>query len=361
MTIAPNFLDQILHNIKETQSSENLEAIRISILGKRGLLTEEMKSLSALVGEERREKGIVLNTLKEQIEKSLEVQKHLLDAQSLEAQVAKEWQDITLTPRPSPSGKVHPITQVKEEVLAFFTRFGFSLEEGPEIETIEHNFTALNIPEHHPARQMHDTFYLNFEKDTPSKEPYLLRTHTSNIQIRAMRQGEGPFRFLSIGRVFRSDYDMTHTPMFHQIEAVALEKSLHMGHLKGILTDFLRTFFGIKDLSLRFRPSFFPFTEPSAEVDIGYTIKDGKLILGGSDKWLEILGCGMMHPAVIRNCNLDPSNIGGFAFGMGLERIAMLKYGIPDLRSFFESDMRWLNHYGFSCFSSPSLFGSVAR
>lgn len=357
MTLASNFLDQTLQTILSTRTPEDLEMLRVSLLGKRGVLTEEMKSLSSLVGEERREKGMILNTLKHQIENSLSDQKNLLEEQHLETQIEKEWEDITLPIRPSVIGKVHPITQVTEEVLAFFTRFGFSLEEGPEIETIEHNFTALNIPEHHPARQMHDTFYFK----NRNSEPNLLRTHTSNVQIRTMRNGKGPFRFLSIGRVYRSDYDMTHTPMFHQVEALALEKGLHMGHLKGILTDFLRTFFGIKDLSLRFRPSFFPFTEPSAEVDIGYTIKDGKLILGGSERWLEILGCGMVHPAVIRNSHLDPSHFDGFAFGMGLERIAMLKYGIPDLRSFFESDIRWLNHYGFSCLSSPSLFGSVSR
>lgn len=360
MTLAPNFFDHTLQTIQATQTIEELEAIRVAILGKRGTLTEEMKNLGTLTGEERRNRGIVLNTLKQQIESALEIRKHYLEAQDLEAQIHNEWQDITLPIRLSSEGKVHPITQVKEEVLAFFTRFGFSLEEGPEVESIDNNFTALNIPKHHPARQMHDTFYLNSRKDQNS-EPYLLRTHTSNVQIRTLRQGTGPFRFLAIGRVYRSDYDMTHTPMFHQIDAVALEKGLHMGHLKGILTDFLQTFFGIKNLSIRFRPSFFPFTEPSAEVDIGYTLKDGKLILGGEDNWLEILGCGMIHPTVLHNCNIDPSQIEGFAFGMGLERIAMLKYGIPDLRSFFESDLRWLKHYGFSCFSSPSLFGSVVR
>ncbi|MBS0185219.1 MAG: phenylalanine--tRNA ligase subunit alpha [Proteobacteria bacterium] len=352
-------LETFLQNIKKTQALSDLEDIRISILGKKGILTDHMKTMMSLSPEERRNQGAFLNIFKDKISQALETQKKILEAQALEETLKDSWEDITLPIRPSPSGKVHPLTQAKEEVLSFFTKQGFSLEEGPEIETADHNFGDLNIPEHHPARQMHDTFYLKARNPENSKEPLLLRTHTSNIQIRQFKTKKPPFRFVSIGPVYRSDYDNTHTPMFHQVELVALEKGLNMGHLKGLLTEFLKFFFNLPELEIRLRPSFFPFTEPSAEVDIGYSHKDGKIILGKADNWLEILGCGMIHPNVISNCGLDPSEIGGFAFGMGLERIAMLKYGIPDLRSFFEGDLRWLNHYGFSWGTSPSLFGSV--
>ncbi|HQS84627.1 MAG: phenylalanine--tRNA ligase subunit alpha [Alphaproteobacteria bacterium 16-39-46] len=355
----PRALESLLQNIKETQTLSGLDDIRISILGKKGLLTEHMKTLGALSPDEKRTQGAFLNSFKSKIEEALESQKKLLETLALEDSLKEVWEDITLPIRPSISGKVHPLTQAKEEVLSFFTKKGFSLEEGPEIETSDYNFSDLNIPKHHPARQMHDTFYLKARNPQNPEEALLLRTHTSNVQIRQFKTKKPPFRFVSIGPVYRSDYDNTHTPMFHQIELVALEKGLNMGHLKGLLTEFLKFFFDLPELEIRLRPSFFPFTEPSAEVDIGYSHKDGKIVLGKAENWLEILGCGMIHPNVISNCGLDPSEIGGFAFGMGLERIAMLKYGIPDLRSFFEGDLRWLNHYGFSWGTSPSLFGSV--
>ncbi len=356
----PHALDVFLQKIQESQTLSGLEEIRISILGKKGALTEHMKTLGSLSPEERRDQGAFLNSFKDKLELSLEIQKKNLELRALEDHMKGDWEDITLPARPSSYGKVHPLTQAKEEVLSFFTKHGFSLEEGPEIETAEYNFGALNIPEHHPARQMHDTFYLKDRNPQNPEEALLLRTHTSNVQVRQFKTQKPPFRFISIGPVYRSDYDATHTPMFHQVELVALEKGLNMGHLKGLLTDFLKFFFDLPELEIRLRPSFFPFTEPSAEVDIGYRHKDGKIILGKAENWLEILGCGMIHPNVISNCGLDPSEIGGFAFGMGLERIAMLKYGIPDLRSFFEGDLRWLNHYGFSWGTSPSLFGRVA-
>lgn len=352
-------LDDLLQTIQASETVEALEDFRIYLLGKKGILTEQMKALSQLEGDDRRAQGNILNTLKNHLERALEDKKQLLEKEAIDLHLQKAWEDITLPARPSSEGKVHPLTQAKEEVLSFFAQHGFALEEGLEIDTSDHNFGDLNIPPHHPARQMHDTFYLKASNPQKPNEPLLLRTHTSNTQIHQFRSKKPPLRFVSIGPVYRSDYDMTHTPMFHQVELVALEKGLNMGHLKGLLTSFLKFFFDLPDLSIRLRPSFFPFTEPSAEVDIGYTLKNGQLTLGRADHWLEILGCGMIHPNVIKNCGLDPSEIGGFAFGMGLERIAMLKYGILDLRSFFEADLRWLQHYGFSWGTSPSLFGRV--
>ena len=360
-------LDEALKNIESSPSLEALEEIRLAWLGKKGLLTEEMKKLGALSPEERKERGAFLNTQKVKIEQALASRKSHLESIALESSLSQEWQDITLPYRPQQIGKIHPITQLMEEIITYFYYDGFTLEEGPEIEDEEKNFSALNIPSHHPARQMQDTFYLEMKEDGNASilnkgflenVPSLLRTHTSNLQIRTMRRDQPPYRFLSMGRVYRSDYDMTHTPMFHQLEVVVVEKNITMGHLKGFLIDFLRHLFNAPHLDVRFRPSYFPFTEPSVEIDCNYTRNpDGSLTLGEGDQWLELLGAGMIHPTVLKNCDVNPSEWHGFAIGMGLERIAMLKYGIGDLRTFFESDVRWLKHYGFNSLSSPSIFG----
>jgi phenylalanyl-tRNA synthetase alpha chain len=266
--------------------------------------------------------------------------------------LAEEAIDVSLPIRPEMAGRLHPITQTIDEAIAILGEMGFSVAEGPEIEDDFHNFTALNIPPEHPARQMHDTFYFP-EKDDGSRN--VLRTHTSPVQIRTMVSGEPPFRIIAPGRTYRCDSDMTHTPMFHQIEGLVIDESTHFGHLKGCLLNFLSAFFEVDDLPLRFRPSFFPFTEPSAEVDIGCAREGGELKIGAGRDWMEILGCGMVHPNVLKACDIDPDKYQGFAFGLGVERMAMLKYGIPDLRTFFDADLRWLKHYGFVPLEAPSL------
>lgn len=327
--------------INQCPSLRELEDIRVRLLGKSGDITQMLKNLSALDTDQRRTKGAEINTLKEAVLKSLEERRAHLTAQALAVRLEEEAVDVTLPIRPEPMGTLHPLTRTIEEITSYFARIGFSVAEGSDIEDEEHNFTALNIPEHHPARQLHDTFYLNAEQ-------LLLRTHTSPIQIRTMKATQPPVRILSLGRVYRSDFDATHTPMFHQVEGLVIDKGITMGHLKSTITDFLRHFFGIDDLPMRFRPSFFPFTEPSAEVDIGCSREGGALKIGTGKDWLEILGCGMVHPKVLANCGIDPDAWQGFAFGMGLDRITMLKYGLPDIRPFFEGDTRWLKHYGFS-------------
>jgi len=294
-----------------------------------------------LDADQRREKGAEINLVKQGVLLSLEERRAHLAALALDNKLASEAVDVTLSIRPESTGTLHPLTRTIEEVTAYFAKAGFTVAEGSDIEDEEHNFNALNIPAHHPARQSQDTFYLN-------AVDRLLRTQTSPVQIRTMRSTKPPIRILCMGRVYRSESDATHTPMFHQLEVLVIDKGIHMGHLKSTLTDFLRHYFGIADLPMRFRPSFFPFTEPSAEVDIGCSREGGTLKIGGSKDWLEILGCGMVHPKVLANCGIDPEEYQGFAWGMGLDRISMLKYGLPDLRPFFEGDTRWLKHYGFS-------------
>ncbi|MBT5110937.1 MAG: phenylalanine--tRNA ligase subunit alpha, partial [Rhodospirillaceae bacterium] len=276
---------------------------------------------------------------------ALESRRDALANVELDAALARDQVDITLSARPENEGRLHPISQTIDEIIAIFGEMGFVLAEGPDIEDDFHNFTALNIPPEHPARQMHDTFYLPEQPDGSRK---LLRTHTSSVQVRTMQNSEPPLRIIVPGRAFRCDSDMTHTPMFHQVEGLIVDKTVHMGHLKGCLIEFCRAYFETSDVPVRFRPSFFPFTEPSAEVDIGCSRQDGTLKIGAGDDWLEILGCGMVHPKVLDACGIDSSEYQGFAFGMGIERIAMLKYGMPDLRTFFDADMRWLRHYGFA-------------
>lgn len=333
-------LKEWLHDIVSCQDLEALEAQRIRLVGKNGALTSLLKDLSQLTPEQRKERGAELNRLKESVLSCLEEKKSALSRAGLDARLHREKLDMTLPVRPTAVGKLHPLTQVYEEITGYFQHLGFQVASGPDIEDDEHNFTALNIPPHHPARQAHDTFYMK----TGDR---LLRTHTSPVQIRVMRKQPPPLRLIVPGRTYRCDHDATHTPLFHQAELLVVDRGIHMGHLKGCVSDFVRHFFDVDDLPVRFRPSFFPFTEPSAEVDIGCIREKGQLKIGKGSGWLEILGCGMVHPNVLRNCDLDPSVYQGFAVGMGLERLAMLKYGIPDLRDFYGCDLRWLNYYGF--------------
>jgi len=344
---------EALGAVEQAADLAALETARVAVLGKKGSVTGLMKTLGGMAPEARKEFGARVNQLKGEIEAALEARKSLLGSAALAARLASEKIDISLPARPESQGSLHPIGQVMDEVAAIFGEMGFTWAEGPDIEDDWHNFSALNIPPDHPARQMQDTFYLPSRADGT---PMVLRTHTSPVQARTMLNKDvqkrladgGALRIIVPGRTFRIDNDATHTPMFHQVEGLVIDRTTHMGHLKGCLVDFCRAFFEIDDLPLRFRPSYFPFTEPSAEVDIGCSWKGGELKIGAGDSWLEILGSGMVHPNVIANCGLDPAVYQGFAFGMGIDRIAMLKYGIPDLRNFFDSDLRWLRHYGFS-------------
>ncbi|MBU0799734.1 MAG: phenylalanine--tRNA ligase subunit alpha [Alphaproteobacteria bacterium] len=332
-----------------------LEQVRVTALGKKGRITDLMKNLGTMSPEERKTTGAALNELKDEIAALIEKQESALKRQDMDARLARETVDVTLSPRPEQTGHIHPISQTMEEFVSLFADMGFVVNEGPDIEDDFHNFTALNFPPGHPAREMHDTFYLPDDTSEQGEAARkLLRTHTSTVQIRTMMKQKPPIRMVCMGRTYRSDYDMTHTPMFHQIEGLVIDKETHMGHLKGCLLDFVRAYFEIEDLPLRFRPSFFPFTEPSAEIDIGCSREGGGLKIGAGESWLEIGGCGMVHPNVLKNCGIDPDEYQGFAFGMGVERMAMLKYGIPDLRTFFESDVRWLDHYGFNPLNRPN-------
>ncbi|MBX2835120.1 MAG: phenylalanine--tRNA ligase subunit alpha [Micavibrio sp.] len=342
-----------------------LDEVRVSVLGKKGRITALMKTLGRMDPEERKTTGQALNVLKDEIAALIKRQESALKKQAMDVRLASETLDISLPPRPERKGHVHPISQTIEEMVTIFASMGFSVAEGPDIEDDWHNFTALNFPPGHPAREMQDTFFLpDDESEQGERAKKLLRTHTSSVQIRNMTEiaktGAPPIKTICFGRTYRSDYDMTHTPMFHQMECLFIDKDVTMAHLKGCLTDFVRTFFALDDLPVRFRPSFFPFVEPGAEVDIGYvknkdgSIKLGKAPEGQEQKWMEILGSGMVHPNVLKNCGIDPEEYQGFAFGCGIERIAMLKYGIPDLRTFFDCDVRWLAHYGFSSIDRPN-------
>ena len=339
---------ELITTVRAANDMTALEEVRVLALGKKGKVTGMMQTLGGLEPEQRKAMGQALNLLKDEIAAEIDSRAETLKKAALEARLQQERIDITLSPRPAAQGKIHPITKTVEEATAIFADMGFAVAEGPEIEDDFHNFTALNFPANHPARQMHDTFYL---PDSPGKAgdaaKRLLRTHTSTVQVHVMQTQKPPIRVVIPGRTYRSDYDMTHTPMFHQIEGLIIDTETHMGHLKGCLTEFCRRFFEIDDLPTRFRPSFFPFTEPSAEMDIGCSRAGGEFKIGAGEGWMEILGCGMVHPNVLKNCGIDPDTYQGFAFGMGVERITMLKYGIPDLRTFFESDIRWLRHYGF--------------
>ncbi len=347
---------ELMAQVENAGGLDDLEKIRVSALGKKGRITELMKGLGAMDAEARKEAGQALNALKADIANALEAGKRSMGDSELDARLAQEKVDVTLPVRPEAEGRIHPISQTLDEVVAILGEMGLSVAEGPDIEDDWHNFTALNIPPDHPARQEHDTFYL---PGSGEDDRLVLRTHTSPVQIRTMMASKPPFRIIVPGRTYRCDYDATHSPMFHQVEGLVVDETTHMGHLKGCLIEFCRAFFDMDDLPVRFRPSYFPFTEPSAEVDIGCTREGGEFRIGHGDDWLEILGCGMVNPKVLENCNIDPAKYQGFAFGLGIERMAMLKYGIPDLRTFFESDLRWLRHYGFSALQVPSMVGGL--
>ena len=338
----------ILEELKLISSIDSLEALRIKYLGKKGLVSLEMKSLSSLSIEEKKIKGQELNTFKSFFEKEIQNKRSEIETSSINEKLRKENIDATLPPRNFETGRLHPISQTTYKIIEIFGNMGFSVKSGPDIETDFNNFTALNIPDHHPAREMQDTFYLDKK---------VLRTHTSPVQVRTMLESKPPIRIIVPGRTYRSDSDSTHTPMFHQVEGLLIDEKSTMSHLKGCLIDFLKEFFEISDLKYRFRPSYFPFTEPSAEMDIAYTKTNNILKFGEGDEWMEILGCGMVDPIVLENCKIDSKKFQGFAFGMGIERLSMLKYGITDIRSFYESDFRWIQHYGFNPLDLNSTSG----
>jgi phenylalanyl-tRNA synthetase alpha chain len=356
MTDLSHLEKEILKAVEAAHDEAALEAARVAALGKKGRVSELMKGLGAMSAEERKSAGAQFNALKERIEAQLQTKRAALKKTALDAKLAAERQDISLPLLAAPelSGRVHPVSQVVDEIVEIFAPLGFSVAVGPDVETDENNFTALNIPEEHPARQMHDTFYLEPGADGAR---YLLRTHTSPVQVRTMRAGPPPYRIIVPGRTYRCDSDQTHTPMFHQVEALVIDRGIHMGHLKWTIEHFAKAFFEVETVKMRFRPSYFPFTEPSAEVDIGCRREKGEIVFGEGEDWLEIMGCGMVHPNVLRHAGLDPSEWQGFAFGMGIDRIAMLKYGMPDLRAFFDADLRWLKHYGFMPLDVPSAGG----
>ena len=350
--------EELMAAVNGATDTAALEEARISALGKKGRLSVMMKGLGVMDPEERKSMGQALNALKTEVADAIESAKTALENAELDAGLDADAVDVTLPVRPQTEGRIHPISQTIDEITAILGEMSFTVAEGPDIEDDWHNFTALNIPPDHPARQEHDTFYLPGEQDG---ERMVLRTHTSPVQIRTMQNGEPPFRIIVPGRTYRCDYDATHSPMFHQVEGLLIDEAIHMGHLKGCLIEFCRAFFDMDDLPVRFRASYFPFTEPSAEVDIGCTREGGQFRIGHGDDWLEILGCGMVNPKVLENCGIDPVKYQGFAFGMGVERLAMLKYGIPDLRTFYETDLRWLKHYGFSALDMPSMVGGLNR
>ena len=350
--------NQILAAIDAADTPDALEAVRIDALGKQGSVSALLKTLGQMSPEERQVQGPVINGLREAVTNGIAAKKAVLETAILNQRLATERLDMTLPAPESPRGTVHPVSQVMDELAEIFADMGFAVAEGPEIEDDWHNFSALNIPETHPARAMHDTFYFPDQMARDGKK-MLLRTHTSPVQIRTMTSQEPPIRIIAPGRVYRSDSDATHTPMFHQIEGLVIDKGIHLGHLKWTLETFLKAFFERDDVVLRLRPSYFPFTEPSVEVDVGYSVVKGKRVIGGSEGWMEVLGSGMVHRKVIEACGLDPDVWQGFAFGTGVDRLAMLKYGMDDLRAFFDGDNRWLQHYGFNALDVPTLSGGV--
>jgi phenylalanyl-tRNA synthetase alpha chain len=358
MTDTATLQNQILAAIDAAATPDALEAVRIDALGKQGSVSGLLKTLGQMSPEERQVQGPVINGLREAVSAAVAAKKDALDTAILNQRLATERLDMSLPAPEAPRGSVHPVSQVMDELAEIFADMGFAVAEGPEIEDDWHNFTALNIPETHPARAMHDTFYFP-NKDAEGRS-MLLRTHTSPVQIRTMTSQEPPIRIIAPGRVYRSDSDATHTPMFHQIEGLVIDKGIHLGHLKWTLETFLKAFFERDDVVLRLRPSYFPFTEPSVEVDVGYSVVNGKRVIGGAEGWMEVLGSGMVHRKVIEACGLDPNVWQGFAFGTGVDRLAMLKYGMDDLRAFFDGDNRWLGHYGFNALDVPTLSGGVS-
>jgi phenylalanyl-tRNA synthetase alpha chain len=350
---------EIMGAIAAAGDESALEAVRVSALGKKGMVSELLKTLGAMTPQERKEKGPLINGLKDRVTESIAARREELKNAALDQRLNTETVDVTLPVREAPAeiGRVHPISQVIDELTVIFADMGFAVAEGPDIETDAYNFTMLNFPESHPARDMHDTFFFN---PKPDGSRLLLRTHTSPVQIRTMLAQKPPIRVIIPGRTYRCDSDQTHTPMFHQVEGLVIDRKSHLGHLKWILEEFCKAFFEVDQVKMRFRPSFFPFTEPSLEVDIQCRRDKGEIRFGEGEDWLEILGCGMVHPNVLKNCGLDPDEYQGFAWGLGIDRIAMLKYGMPDLRAFFEADVRWLAHYGFRPLDFPTLAGGLS-
>ncbi len=359
MTDLAQLENEILADVAAAPDDAALEAVRVAVLGKNGTITGLLKTLGSLAPEQRKSQGALINGMRDRVNTALAERRDAFKAAALEARLNTESVDVTLPVREAPAeiGRVHPITQVIDELTAIFADLGFAVAEGPDIETDDYNFTKLNFPEEHPARAMHDTFFFN---PKPDGSRLLLRTHTSPVQVRTMLNQKPPIRVIIPGRTYRCDSDQTHTPMFHQVEGLVIDKGSHLGHMKWILEEFFKAFFEVDRVGMRFRPSFFPFTEPSLEVDIQYRRDKGEIRFGEGEGWMEILGCGMVHRNVLRNCGLDPDEYQGFAWGMGIDRIAMLKYGMPDLRAFFEADVRWLSHYGFRPLDWPTLAGGLS-
>ena len=349
----------VLSDIAAASDEAALEAVRVAALGKKGSISALLATLGKMSPDERKTEGAKINLAKDRVTEALAARRDILKNAALDVRLASEVIDVTLPVRDTPAdtGRIHPLTQVMDELTAIFADMGFSIAEGPDIETDDYNFTKLNFPEGHPAREMHDTFFFNRKEDG---ERPLLRTHTSPVQVRTMLNQKPPIRVICPGRTYRIDSDATHTPQFHQVEGLVIDKGSHLGHLKWILAEFCKAFFEVDHVNMKFRPSFFPFTEPSLEVDIQCRRANGEIRFGEGEDWLEILGCGMVHPNVLRNCGLDPDEYQGFAWGLGIDRIAMLKYGMHDLRAFFEADVRWLSHYGFRPLDFPTLAGGLS-
>ena len=347
--------DEFVSKLEEKLNLSELNKIKSELFGKNGLISSQFKLIGSIKDSERKKFATDLNIIKDELQDLINSKIGEIQTTEINEKLEKEKIDVTLPERNFTRGKIHPVSQTIDEISSIFSEIGFSVEEGPDVENEYNNFTALNTPDNHPARDMHDTFYLD------EKKQKLLRTHTSPVQIRTMINNKPPFKIIAPGRTYRSDSDQTHAPMFHQVEGLHIDKDINMGHLKGCLNYFIKEFFEVDKIKMRFRPSHFPFTEPSAEVDIGYEIKDGKIIIGEGDKWLEILGCGMVHPNVLKNVKVNPDEFQGYAFGIGIDRLAMLKYGINDLRAFFDCDYRWLNQFGFDPIDVPSSYRGLSR
>jgi len=347
--------NEFLIKLKENLNLSEINEIKSKLFGKNGLISSQFKKIGSITESERKKFASDLNIVKDELQNLIDLKINEIQNTEINKRLEKEKIDITLPERTFVRGKIHPVSQTIDEISSIFSEIGFSVEEGPDVENEYNNFTALNTPDNHPARDMHDTFYLDEKKEK------LLRTHTSPVQVRTMLKDKPPFKIIAPGRTYRSDSDQTHSPMFHQVEGLHIDKNINMGHLKGCLDYFIKEFFEVDKIKMRFRPSHFPFTEPSAEVDIGYEMKNGKIVIGDGDQWLEILGCGMVHPNVLKNVKVDPSKYQGYAFGIGIDRLAMLKYGINDLRAFFECDYRWLNHFGFDPLDVPTNYRGLSR
>jgi len=355
MSDLKNIRDKFLLKLKNDLSIDQINNVKTELFGKNGLISSKFKTIGSISEKDRKKFASDLNQMKDEFQNLISIKISEIDTKKINEKLEKEKIDVTLPERTFFRGKIHPVSQTIDEISSIFSEIGFSVEEGPDVENEYNNFTALNTPDNHPARDMHDTFYLDKSKEL------LLRTHTSPVQIRTMLKDKPPFKMIAPGRTYRSDSDQTHAPMFHQVEGLHIDKDINMGHLKGCLNYFIKEFFEVDKIKMRFRPSHFPFTEPSAEVDIGYEIKDGKIVIGEGGQWLEILGCGMVHPNVLKNVKVDSSKYQGYAFGIGIDRLAMLKYGINDLRAFFECDYRWLNQYGFDPLDVPTNYRGLSR